>query len=602
MSKKVKLMSNIVPKKALRKSQLSTLDHLSRVVANSAGPYGSNSSLVHEKRFSEYSKDGLTILQNIKYPNILEENIKNEMIELARHIKATVGDGSSSLTILSNLIFQGLCKMEEEHPEYSPFMITRIFRDVVSKITDKIRENGRECTLEDIYKIAMISTNGNEDIATAIYEIYKENNMNVYINVGTSNTEQHMTVTYDGMTLDTGYSDTAFINDKSTGKCVIKNPRIYTFTDPVDTPEMISFFDKIIHDNIMKPYQDNDLSSLVPTVILCHNISRDLSSSLKALIEFLYKMSSSGFDDQKPPILIINNIPFNSYTFEDIATLSGCPAIHKYINKEVQEEDIANGKAPTLENITEWCGHADEVISDALSSQFVNPEMMYNHDDNGKRVGESGEGYVYRSLVDYLHKELDNATINATDDITIGKLKKRLHSLESNVVDYLIGGINVVDRDCDKILAKDAVFNCRSAVENNVGYGCNIEGFLATLDLLKGNEFLKEETDEVKKEIKCKVLCLISAAYKQLILSLLQTTGRSEEEVSNMYKNIKNERKPIDLLTGEISDSVLSTIESDAVVLESIAKIITVMFSANQAMLPDVMANVYDVYLDDEEK
>ena len=107
MSKKVKLMSNIVPKKALRKSQLSTLDHLSRVVANSAGPYGSNSSLVHEKRFSEYSKDGLTILQNIKYPNILEENIKNEMIELARHIKATVGDGSSSLTILSNdsLIF-----------------------------------------------------------------------------------------------------------------------------------------------------------------------------------------------------------------------------------------------------------------------------------------------------------------------------------------------------------------------------------------------------------------------------------------------------------------------------------------------------------------
>ena len=56
------------------------------------------------------------------------------------------------------------------------------------------------------------------------------------------------------------------------------------------------------------------------------------------------------------------------------------------------------------------------------------------------------------------------------------------------MVEYFIGGINVIDRDSLKSLAKDAVFNCRSAVEYGVGCGANFETILAANEVRYINE------------------------------------------------------------------------------------------------------------------
>lgn len=582
---KRKLISNVISKKALRKGQQLTLRHLKDTIINCAGPFGSNTSLIHDKRFSEYSKDGFTILKQIKYPNKLENNIKDEMIELARHIKSEVGDGSTSLTALSSLIFDGLCEFEKD-TTLSPYVITKIFNEVTNDIIEKIKKRGRECTLDDIYDISMISTNGNEEVSRAIKSIYEQYGMDVFITVESGVDEEHRIVCHDGITLKAGYSDVAYINSNTDAKSIIKNASIYAFKDPVDTPEMAAFLDKIIYDNIIMPYQKNDVANIVPTVILAPRLSRDLSSSIESLIEWLYNIQNKAANDQKPPILIITNTGFNE-DYDDIINLCGCPKIRKYIDPKMQEKDIESGKAPTLDTITKWCGKADIVESTASTTQFINPEAMFNHDDDGNRIGEPGEGPVYKALIDFLEKEIEMAKEN-NDESLLFSLTRRLKKLKSNMVEYFIGGINVIDRDSLKSLAKDAVFNCRSAVEYGVGCGANFETILAA-----------NEVRYINEKNKTKILLLIYTAYIDLLGTLYESglDGNIDELITMSI----DKKMPIDIATGEFDGKVLSSINSDIVILGSIAKIITIMFSANQAIVPEVVENVYGVYEDMED-
>lgn len=589
------LASNVVPKKALRKAYHYTLNNLKEVIFNTAGPCGSQTSLVHEKRFSEYSKDGFTVLEQIQYPTILENNIKEEMVELARHIKTTVGDGSSSLVILTAIIFDKLCEYEKK-TGYSTYIITKAFRKVVEDVKKAIMSNKKDCTLEDIYDICMISTNGNEEISNAITDIYRQYGLDVYIDLSTSNDADHHVVSYEGMTLAAGYSDQAYINSLTDAVSEINNAHIYAFTDPVDTPEMVAFFDKILSDNIIMPYSTNQLDRVKPTVILAPRLSRDLSSSITSLTDWLYNYDKQDKQDQKPPVLVISNIVFEN-DYDDIIKLCGCKEIHKYINPEVQEQDQKDGKAPTLDNISTWCGFADQVKADAMVTKFINPENMFEHDENGNRVGEPGEGHIYKALIDFLERELENAKINADDAVTTSRLKRRLHSLKANLVKYLIGGITVADRDSAKGAAKDAIFNCRSAAVNGVGRAANVEALLALNDLK-----MYESDDPSEPSIEEDIADLLFDSYEQFLIELYSTAVGKEKAKELVDDTLLRQFKPFNMRTFKFDGTVKSSILSDVTILDTIARVITISYSANQAILPEYIQNVYKCYLDEDDE
>lgn len=586
------LASNVVPKKALRKAYHYTLNNLKDVIFNTAGPMGSQTSLIHEKRFSEYSKDGFTVLQEIKYPTIIENNIVQEMVELARHIKNTVGDGSSSLVILASIIFDKLCEYEKESG-LSTYQVTKAFKTVVEDLKKEILSNGKACTLKDIYDICMISTNGNEEISNAITDIYNQYGLDVYIDLSTSNDADHHVVAYEGMTLAAGYSDQAYINSLTEAVSEINNANIYAFTDPVDTPEMVAFFDKILADNIVMPYQMHQLDKVKPTVILAPRLSRDLSSSITSLTDWLYNFDKQNQQDQKPPVLVISNIVFEE-DYDDIIKLCGCKEIHKYINPEVQKQDQKDGKAPTLENISKWCGHADSVQADAMVTKFINPENMFEHDENGNRVGEAGSGHIYIALIDFLERELDNAKMNADDAVTTNRIKRRLHSLKANLVKYLIGGITVADRDSAKSAAKDAIFNCRSAAVNGVGNGANVEALLAS-DMLYASTIGTSDHDKIYLDI----ISLINDSYNEFLTELYST---GYENAKDLVAGTYDKATAFNMRTGEFDGKVKSSIMSDVTILDTIARVITISYSANQAILPEYIQNVYKCYLEEDDE
>jgi chaperonin GroEL len=260
--------NNVVSGKKLREVQKKTLAETADFLAKTFGPMGSNTKMVGGKDAatikSEYSKDGLKVLKHIMNSGPIEASIVEELIDITRHVEKEVGDGTTSTVILSSKIFDRLTKIEEKY-HMPPFKLIKAFKTVVSTIEDHIRENGRDCTTQDMYDIAMISTNGNEEISDIIKQIYNDYGTDVDISLGISNTSDNQLKIYDGLLITEGFSDAAYINNPVKNTAEIPNAHIYYFKDPINTMDMIGYFESILKHNIYDPMELN--TEYIPTVI-----------------------------------------------------------------------------------------------------------------------------------------------------------------------------------------------------------------------------------------------------------------------------------------------------------------------------------------------
>ena len=576
---------NVVTKDKLRKIQGKTLDKLSQFISATYGPLGSNTMIVtgSDKNtiLSNYSKDGLKVLKNITFNQPLEMAIHSEIEDIARFVEHQVGDGTTSSVIISASVFKGLSKLEKES-NIPPRALIKAFQDCVKNIQENITKKKREITLEDIYKICLISTNGNKEVSDMISQVYKDYGFDVSIDVGISNDVNTKLKIYDGLTIGEGYSDPAYINNNINGTAEIRGEgtqgaRIYAFSDPIDTPEMISFMEKIIMDNIITPFGEEHLNEMIPTVIISPHISRDASGLLTKLVTLLYSYNKDNLQNQKPPILVLTNISgTDEDIYLDIANLCRCKMIKKYIDPNIQKADQEKGDAPTIETITEWYGTADEVIADGDKTKFINPAAMADESDN-----------TYDMLLNFLKAEIKKAEDENTDHTTIGRLKKRLRHLEANMVEYLIGGITISDRDSLKDLVEDAVKNCASAVVNGVGFAANYEGLRSSYELLNDDD-----------SIASKIYNIIFAAYYNAAKILYTSALSNSNDVEEIILKSLQDNHPYNIMDifNEIESDgsdVLCSINTDIEILNAISKIITIMVTANQSLVQTPALNRY---------
>jgi hypothetical protein len=262
--------------------------------------------------------------------------------------------------------------------------------------------------------------------------------------------------------------------------------------------------------------------------------------------------------------------------------------IRKYIDPEIQKKDQESGNAPTFENITEWYGTAELVVSDNEKSKFINPISMTEGDN------------TYDMICNHLRAEIKTAEDENEDVLTIGRLKKRLRSLEANMIDYLVGGINISDRDSVKDLVEDAVKNCRSAISDGVGRAANFEGLDACLSY----------DTEGKSELNVAIIEAITQSYIEAA-KILYSTVLSEDDVYKAISFSYEYGKPLDVTelieysdfdeyTEYIAETeenapckILCSIKTDQVILEAISRIVTNMVTANQSLLQAPSVNKY---------
>ena len=576
------MTSNIVEKDTLRRVQLETLEALHRYLSQSFGPYGSNTIQYKKEGYPRYTKDGHTILKSIMFGGEIEQAVLADIEEETRAQAKRVGDSTTSVTILSYLIFKKLTeRIEKQFTKTPPADIVRALKEVVDAASTIIKAHGREVTLDDIRKISLISTNNDEKLAEEIVNVHKDLGLNAYIDVMAGSGEEFVRKTYDGMFFDCGYHDACFINmpEKSVNR--IENPRIYYFEDPIDTVSYGELFDTIIAHNIINPINEmnsnrpnnNEIPQIIPTVIIAPKIVRDYARTLEVVMSYCAKFAQANLPNTIPLNIITGVTDTDKVYLKNILNLCGVPTINKYDDAKAEARDQRNGTAPSIKNVWEWYGTAGCVESGAFSTKLIDPKNYKNEDGTYTDV--------FNAVLNDLDARIAELEKQHNETLKIYQYKKQKNSLLGNMVELYVGGITIADRDQVRDLVEDAVLNCRSAVNEGVGYGANFEGlraFKALMDVSLGDGSLKEEI------VKC-----FYEAYKEISELLYRYMDDPEGKVALSLA----QDCPFDVRTGEKGENVLSSIDTDICVLNSISKIISLMVTANQFQMSNLNINKY---------
>lgn len=584
------VFSNIVQKKALREVQRKTLALIADTLANSFGPDGQNTAYRRQKDICRYTKDGHTILKNINFRGAIEFSMRDDLEAITRRIITTVGDGTTSAIILSYCIFEGLCMASERHSINEKRLVADL-NMAIEKATDIIMKQAIEPTLENIRKVALISTDNNEFIANLIEDIYREFGNDVFIDVTVAKGTETYTREYDGYSIESGLADIAFINTNN-HTCEIHHPYLYLFEDPIDTEEMIGYFAKIIKDNVVDPVNENRVGDIKPTVIVCPKIGRDIESDVDALVRQMAGLSLQ--DRKKFPINIITNITDVNY-INDLSYLSGATLIRKYNDIAIQTADYKIAKPLTPEMVHSYAGHCDICVTDSTKTKFINPALMY--DANGELTD------LYKNHLRDMEENLKGLRESNSSATDIGLMKRRINAYKANMVEIYVGGISETDRDSLRDLVEDAVLNCRSAAAEGIGFGANFEAFRAFNYLLKEDTKDMNELDikSISSGEKYNIYQLICNAYITLLATLYNPGVNGDVNKAIAIANtgiVKG--KPYNIRTQEYDGAVLSSIKSDPIILDAIGKIIGVVFLTNQFFVSSFEYNVYKDMVSDE--
>lgn len=575
------LYSNIVTKDVLRKIQSDTLNTISNALACSFGPDGQNTAYRNQKDITRYTKDGHTILKNLKFVGAIEFTMRDDLEGITRRIVTTVGDGTTSAVILSALLFEGLRKASAMGVNEKQLIAD--LDKAISEACDLIQQNSKEATIDDIFKIAMISTDGNKNIANLIKSIYEEHGNDVFIDVSTAPGLETIVKTYDGFTIDSGLTDIAFINTNKHSS-VIDNASLYLFEDPIDTNEMASYFAKIVRDNVLTPIQEKMYVKVKPTVIVCPKIGNDIMSDVDALVNIL---KSIPVEQRKfYPINIVTNIPNRNFIY-DLSLISGATLIRKYNDAATQNDDETISGAQTLEKIHDFAGHCDQVVADSRKTKFINPSLMY--DENGEYSN------IYKNHLADMEEQLAGLKEENGNHGEIGVMKRRINAFKANMVEIRVGGVSETDRDSLRDLVEDAVLNCRSAAIDGYGFGANFEALRAFNYLLAQSEkdLLPEEIDSITNGQTYNIYKIMVDAYLNLLSILYRSVAGDPTKAYAIAANGIVEGAPFNIRTKQYDGLVLSSIKSDQIILKAINKILSVVFLTNQFLVEGAEYNKY---------
>ena len=183
---------NVITGDEFRKNFVAVAAMASENLARTLGPYA-HTTLIDDGTTIYSTKDGWNIVNRMQFGDGIQNALYGMMKDVSFHLVSTVGDGTTTAIVASNAMIQ---KFSSD--DYLDLTEKSRQRDVLKsmhRVKDAIKERlesskylhlvSSDNDYEDIYKIAMVSSNENEQISNIIRKIYCEtNNPNIHVDLG----------------------------------------------------------------------------------------------------------------------------------------------------------------------------------------------------------------------------------------------------------------------------------------------------------------------------------------------------------------------------------------------------------------------------------
>ena len=484
---KINMNNNVITEEEYRLRINLLFEDVSNTLSKTLGPYGAT-SVLDKVGDVMLSKDGWQVLKKLAYMDEVQNTLLGLIVKIAHQVVMRVGDGSTTSVVGANQLLKQLDDISKK-TNLRPKQLLDTLEEVVGDICNKIQEIAvpinKEGDLDEIYKLALVSTNGDGGIAEMIRTIYKETgNPAIEFNKSKSNFTTYEVLKGYKLQFMT-YIDRIFVNNDN-GTCNVKKPIILMFNHKLEQDYFESIIQPAIKVAINKgqrlvvvaPYYDS---------FLLQRFARDLSLEFKATkSSTVVYTKASLMDDHRADL------------FNDFAALCGCTIVN-----ESTALDVLKGELEF--KAEDYLGEVEELD---IGEQSTFATGFIKKDEGMLEILEKDAISKYQDL----HQAAENSS---TITEALVNAKQRMSKLKGNMGIINVGGSTELAKLANYDLVEDAVKACESAYLFGVTPGQTI-GIQTAVHDLKDDD--KYKNDKVKRMF----LDAISNAYRDVTEILLE--------------------------------------------------------------------------------
>ncbi len=451
------MAKQIIFSEEARKKVLRGVEQLANTVKVTLGPKGRN--VIIDRKFGSptITKDGVTVAKEIDLKDAME-NMGAQMVrEVASKTSDTAGDGTTTATVLAEIIFKEGYKNVAAGA--NPMDVKRGIEKAVVEVIKEVKNMSKEVKGEAIAQVGSVAANNDEAIGKIIAESMEKVGKDGVITVEEAKGIETSLEVVEGMQFDRGYLSPYFVTDAERMECVIEDPYILLHEKKISSmKDLLPLLEQVAKSG--KPFiiiaEDLEGEALATLVV---NKLRGtlLSAAVKA----------PGFGDRRKAML------------EDIAILTGGRVI---------SEDLGI----KLENVKlDELGRAKKVTIDKENTTII-------------------EGYGKSEDIEGRVKQIRTQIEETTSDYDREKLQERLAKLVGGVAVIKVGAATETEMKEKKARVEDAMNATKAAVEEGIvpGGGVALLRAINTLDKLKdegdiaiGIKIVKRALEEPMRQI-----------------------------------------------------------------------------------------------------
>ena len=210
------------------------VDTLCDAVKITMGPSGQNVLIDVPGQNPVITKDGVTVAKAIELSNPLLGMGARIIRQASESTAEEAGDGTTTSCVLSQAIFsRGLRAIDAGNKQQK---ITSGIKEAANDIISELDNMSHKVQgLGDLYNIAKISVNGDEQLAKKITSAFEAVGDEGVVTVEEAKGLKTTVSIKEGYEITRGYASPYFINDEKTSKCILENPVVITAFQKFDT-------------------------------------------------------------------------------------------------------------------------------------------------------------------------------------------------------------------------------------------------------------------------------------------------------------------------------------------------------------------------------
>ena len=449
------------------------IDTLADAVKVTLGPKGHAVAL--DKKFGapQVVDDGVTIAKEIELPDPFENMGAQLVKEAAIKTNDSVGDGTTTSTILAHALVTGGFKNIAAGADN--MALKRGIEKATKTIIEQLKKNSTEVKgKEQIAQVGTITAKDKE-IGKLIADVMEKVGKDGVITVEESKGTQFETEFVEGMQFDRGYSSAYFVTNAERMEAVIEDAYILITDKKISAiTDILPALEKIlkVSKNVVIIAEDVDGEALATLVV----------NKLRGTLNIL-GVKAPGFGDRRKEML------------EDIAILTGGKVISEEVGRKLDSVEVSD------------LGRARRVTSDKDNTTLV----------EGKGKEAAIQGRI---------KQIKAQIAETTSYYDREKLQERQAKLAGGVAIIKVGAATETELKEKKLRVEDALSATKAAVEEGILPGGGVGLLMALSTLAK----IKAEGDEVTG------IEIVKKAVEEPIQVIAENAGRDGAVVVDTIK------------------------------------------------------------------